>query len=373
MGNSSLRKAAKVKNDEFYTVYNYIQNEMNAYLEYDSDVFRDKVVLLPCDDPEWSNFTKYFAQNFERLGIKKLISTSYSLNRKKEKYGQYYQMSIFNEEIKVDEKKEMANGKIFTLTRSDNKSKKIDYNDLKWDYLDGDGDFRSDEVTKLRDEADIIITNPPFSLFREFVNWVLSAEKKIVVIGTQNAITYKEIFPLIKDDKLWLGATANNSDMVFGVPEGAKISEKDKKKAEKLGYVGNYTRLGNACWFTNIEHGRRHEELILMDRDDNLRYNKKLINKLKNTFDMTDYPKYDNYDAIEVSYVDAIPSDFDGIMGVPTTFLAKYNPDQFKLLGIMNTGEENKGIRYENTPHGRPVVNGTEIYIRILIEHRRKK
>lgn len=159
MGNSSLRKAAKVKNDEFYTVYNYIQNEMNAYLEYDSDVFRDKVVLLPCDDPEWSNFTKYFAQNFERLGIKKLISTSYSLNRKKEKYGQYYQMSIFNEEIKVDEKKEMANGKIFTLTRSDNKSKKIDYNDLKWDYLDGDGDFRSDEVTKLRDEADIIITN----------------------------------------------------------------------------------------------------------------------------------------------------------------------------------------------------------------------
>lgn len=215
--------------------------------------------------------------------------------------------------------------------------------------------------------------NPPFSLFREFVNWVLSAEKKIVVIGTQNAITYKEIFPLIKDDKLWLGATANNSDMVFGVPEGAKISEKDKKKAEKLGYVGNYTRLGNACWFTNIEHGRRHEELILMDRDDNLRYNKKLINKLKNTFDMTDYPKYDNYDAIEVSYVDAIPSDFDGIMGVPTTFLAKYNPDQFKLLGIMNTGEENKGIRYENTPHGRPVVNGTEIYIRILIEHRRKK
>lgn len=372
MGNSSLRKAAKVKNDEFYTVYNYIQNEINAYLEYDKDVFKDKTILLPCDDPEWSNFTKYFAQNFERLGLKKLISTSYSVESKKQKYGQYYQLSIFDDKSeKVDEQKELLNGKIFTLSRDVNKSGTINFDDLEWDYLEGDGDFRSKEISDLRDKADIIITNPPFSLFREFLAWVLEAKKQVLIIGTQNAITYKEVFPMIKENKLWIGATANNSDMVFAVPEGAEVSEKDREKAAKLGYVGNYTRLGNACWFTNLEHGRRHEKLGLITRVDNLRYNKKLIRKLDRDFNVDDYPKYDNYNAIEIPFVDAIPSDYNGIMGVPTTFLAKYNPEQFKLLGIMNTGEENKGIRYEDTPHGRPIVNGKEIYIRILIEHRR--
>ncbi len=333
MGNTSLTSAKRAKNDEFYTVYEYIQKEMNAYIEYNQDVFRDKIILLPCDDPEWSNFTKFFAQNFERYGIKKLISTSYSIENKKQQYGKYHQMSFFDiGSKKIDEKKELKNGKIFTLTRDKNKSGEIDYDDLEWDYLEGDGDFRSPEVTKLRDEADIIITNPPFSLFREFVAWVFEANKDLVIIGTQNAITYKEIFPLIKENKLWLGATANNSDMVFGVPEGAEVAEKDREKAAKLGYVGNYTRLGNACWYTNLDHGRRHEPLSLMTRADNLRYNKKLINKLKKDYNADDYPTYDNYDAIEVPFVDAIPSDYIECMAVPITYMNKHNPDQFTIV-----------------------------------------
>lgn len=312
MAKQNLIDARKVKNDEFYTVYDYIQKEMNAYLEYNPDVFRDKIILLPCDDPEWSNFTKFFAQNFERFGLKKLISTSYSLENKESKYGNYNQISFFDlESEKNDDKKEYENGKIFTLTRDINKSGNIDYDDLEWDYLDGDGDFRSHEVTKLRDEADIIITNPPFSLFREFIGWVFEAEKDLVIIGTQNAITYKEIFPLIKQNKLWLGATANNEDMVFAVPEGAKVAPKDKEKAEKLGYKGNYTRLGNACWYTNLDHGRRHEPLSLMSSKDNLKFNKKLISLLEREFQSQDYIKYDNYDAFEVPYVDAIPSDYN--------------------------------------------------------------
>ena len=198
MANESLGKAKSRKNDEFYTVYDYIQKEMNAYLEYDPNVFRGKTILLPCDDPEWSNFTKYFAQNFETLGIKKLISTSYATDRKKQQYEQYHQMTLFELNFpQYDEEKPHSHGKIFTLTRDINKSGVIDIDDLEWQYLEGDGDFRSDEVCALRDEADIIVTNPPFSLFREFVAWVMEAEKKIVVIGNQNAITYKEIFPLL--------------------------------------------------------------------------------------------------------------------------------------------------------------------------------
>ena len=321
MANESLGKAKSRKNDEFYTVYDYIQKEMNAYLEYDPNVFRGKTILLPCDDPEWSNFTKYFAQNFETLGIKKLISTSYATDRKKQQYEQYHQMTLFELNFpQYDEEKSHSHGKIFTLTRDINKSGVIDIDDLEWQYLEGDGDFRSDEVCALRDEADIIVTNPPFSLFREFVAWVMEAEKKIVVIGNQNAITYKEIFPLLKENKLWIGATNNGQDMVFEVPEGAIVAPKDKEKAEKLGYKGNYTRLGNACWFTNIDHGRRHQPLSLMTMADNLKYSKhKQIRE-------QGYLKYDNYDAIEVPFVDAIPSDYVEDMGVPITDL---QPDGF--------------------------------------------
>lgn len=328
MANASLGSAKSKKNDEFYTVFDYIQKEMNAYLEYDPNVFRDKIVLCPCDDPEWSNFTKYFAQNFETLGLKKLISTGYATECKEKQYEQFHQMTIFElMSPQYDEKKSRAHGRIFTLERDSNKSGTIDIDDLQWHYLDGDGDFRSDEVKALRDEADIIVTNPPFSLFRDFVAWVMEANKQLVIIGNLNAITYKEIFPLMKDNKLWIGATNNGQDMVFEVPEGATISQSDREKAAKLGYKGNYTRLGNACWYTNIEHGRRHQPLSLMTMSDNLKFSRhKQLHE-------TGYRKYDNYDAIDVPFIDAIPSDYDGIMGVPVTFLDKYNPDQFEIVG----------------------------------------
>lgn len=342
MANESLGNAKKAKNDEFYTVYDYIQKEMNAYLEYNPDVFRNKTVLLPCDDPDWSNFTKYFAQNFETLGLKKLISTSYATNAKKKKYETYHQMSLFELDSPLyDASITDERGKIFTLTR---RSKKVDIEDLEWNYLKGDGDFRSNEVKALRDEADIIVTNPPFSLFREFVMWALENDKKLVVIGNQNAITYKEIFPLLKDNRLWIGATNNGQDMVFEVPEGAVVAPKDREKAEKLGYKGNYTRLGNACWFTNIDHGRRHQPLSLMTMADNVKYSKhKQIRE-------QGYLKYDNYDAIEVPFVDAIPSDYVGDMGVPITFMFRHNPEQFEIAGITlgNTVDYKMTIIYEN-------------------------
>ena len=261
--------------------------------------------------------------------------------------------------------------------------------------LNGDGDFRSKEVTELRNEADFIITNPPFSLFREFLAWIVEAGKKFAVIGNMNAITYKEVFPLIKDNKVWLGATGNGNDMVFGVPEGAKVDEKDRAKAARLGYVGNYTRLGNSCWFTSIEHGRRHEPLSLMSMADNLRFSKHKELKGKAAYD-----RYDNYDAIEVPFTDAIPSDYEGVMGVPISFLIKYCPEQFKILGITKTwygiaskiypeqiqidhhGKESKVTKlndgavllHSKVPQNETyyIVDGkyyTQVYARVLIRH----
>lgn len=327
----NLGDAKKAKNDEFYTQFHDIEKEMNAYLEYDESAFRGKTVLLPCDDPEWSNFTKYFAQNFERLGLKKLISTSYAPNSKPRELN--IQPTLFEiESPQFDESKAAANGKIFTLSRDTTGDKVINVDDLEWQYLEGDGDFRGTEVTALRDEADIIVTNPPFSLFREFLGWIIEADKQFVIIGNMNAITYKEVFPLIRDDKMWLGATANGNDLVFRVPEGAEISQSDREKAARLGYVGDYTRLGNACWFTNIDHGKRHQPLPLMTMADNLKFSK------HKEIRGTGYKKYDNYDAIEVQFTDAIPSDYSGVMGVPISFLHKYNPDQFEILGATQRG-----------------------------------
>ena len=327
MANTNLKEAKAAKNDEFYTQFRDIEIEMNAYLEYDPDVFRGKTVLLPCDDPEWSNFTRYFAAKFDELGLKKLISTSYAPDSKK--YKTPYQPSLFEQEApQFDPSKAQVKGKIFILERDKSGDGRINIDDLEWKYMDGDGDFRSKEVTELRNEADFIITNPPFSLFREFLAWIVEAGKKFAVIGNMNAITYKEVFPLIKDNKVWLGATGNGNDMVFGVPDGAKVDVKDKAKAARLGYVGNYTRLGNSCWFTSIEHGRRHEPLPLMSMADNLRFSKHKELKGKAAYD-----RYDNYDAIEVPFTDAIPSDYDGVMGVPISFLIKYCPEQFEILG----------------------------------------
>ena len=343
MANSNLHNAQVAKNDEFYTQYHDIEIEVNAYLEYDPDVFRGKTVLLPCDDPEWSNFTKFFAQKFEVLGLKKLISTSFAPDSKKYKYG--YQPSLFEQEDpQFDIKKTQTQGKIFVLERDKSGDGRIDYKDIEWQYMEGDGDFRSKEVCKLRDEADIIVTNPPFSLFREFLIWIVSANKQFLIIGNMNAISYKEVFPLIKENKMWVGATGFVSDMVFGVPKGTVVKPSDKAKAERLGYVGDYTRLGNSCWYSNIEHGRRHQPLSLMTLSENLRFSRHKEIKGRN-----DYIHYENYDAIEVPYTDAIPSDYEGVMGVPLSFLDKYCPEQFEIVG-QTQGDSGKELGLKPYP-----------------------
>ena len=327
MANTNLANAKNAKNDEFYTQYPDIQKEINAYLDYDPNVFRGKTVLLPCDDPEWSNFTKFFAQNFELLGLKKLISTSYAPESKKYKIP--YQPTLFETvQPYYDVDKSKTNGKIFVLERDKTSDRRINIDDLEWQYLEGDGDFRSKEIRKLRDEADIIVTNPPFSLFREFVMWIMETNKQFLIIGNMNAITYRDVFSLIKDNLAWLGATGFVTDMVFGVPEGTEVRESDKKKAERLGYVGNYTRLGNSCWYTNIDHGRRHQPLKLMTMAENFKHSKH-----KDIRGRIGYVRYENYDAIEIPYTDAIPSDYDGLMGVPKSFLDKYCPEQFEIVG----------------------------------------
>lgn len=394
MANNNLKEAKAAKNDEFYTQFHDIEVEMNAYLEYDPNVFRGKTILLPCDDPEWSNFTRYFAAKFDELGLKKLISTSYAPDSKK--YKTPYQPSLFEQDApQFDKTKTSVKGKIFVLEQDKSGDGRINIDDLEWEYLDGDGDFRSKEVTELRDEADFIITNPPFSLFREFLAWIIAGGKRFAVIGNMNAITYKEVFPLIKSNQIWLGATGNGNDMVFGVPEGAKVDDKDKQKAARLGYVGNYTRLGNSCWFTSIEHGRRHQALRLMSMADNLRFSKHKEIRGKAAYD-----HYDNYDAIEVPFTDAIPSDYDGVMGVPISFLIKYCPEQFEILGITKTwfgsaskiypeqiqvdrrGKESKVTKlndgavllHSEVPKNETyyIVDGryyTQVYARVLVKH----
>ena len=325
MANQNLSNAKTAKNDEFYTQYHDIEVEVNAYLEYDKDVFRGKTVLLPCDDPEWSNFTKFFAQKFQTLGLKKLISTSYAPESKKYKYG--YQPSLFEtEDPKFDAAKTQTHGKIFVLERDKTGDGRIDYQDIEWTYLEGDGDFRSKEVCKLRDEADIIVTNPPFSLFREFLAWIVEADKKFLIIGNLNAISYKEVFPLIKNNMIWLGVTSFNTGMYFRVPDTFEYASTYKFDKVQNGVKVN--RVPGVCWFTNIDHGRRHQPLPLMTKTENLKFSKHKELKGK-----ADYIHYENYDAIEVPFADAIPSDYEGVMGVPLTFLDKYCPEQFEIIG----------------------------------------
>ena len=324
MANTNLANAKTAKNDEFYTQYPDIQKEINAYLDYDPNVFRGKTVLLPCDDPEWSNFTKFFAQNFELLGLKKLISTSYAPESKK--YKMPYQPTLFEtQQPYFNPDKSKTNGKIFVLERDVTGDNRINIDDLQWQYLEGDGDFRSKEIRKLRDEADIIVTNPPFSLFREFVVWLIDSGKQFAIIGNVNAISYKEVFPLIKDNKMWMGVSIHSGDREFGVPDtypleasGWRIDENGNK----------YIRVKGVRWFTNIDHGRRHEPMQLMTMAENFKHSKH-----KEIKGQKDYVHYANYDAIDIPYTDAIPSDYSGAMGVPITFLDKYCPEQFEILG----------------------------------------
>ena len=407
MANKNLSAAKKAKQDEFYTQMNDIQAEINAYLDFDENTFRGKTVLLPCDDPEWSNFTLFFAQNFERLGLKKLISTSYAPESKTAKYGSLFEYAA----SQSDETPKNERGKIFVLDHDTNMNGRIDFEDLEWEYLKGDGDFRSDEVCRLRDEADLIVTNPPFSMFREFLAWILDGHsrdgkitnwerrhlggdgKQYLIIGNMNAITYKEVFPLIMENRLWLGESIHSGDREFGVPDdypleaaGWRIDVKGK----------HYIRVKGVRWFTNLEHGRRHQPLKLMTMAQNVKHSKhKEVRGIG-------YRTYDNYDAIEVPFTDAIPSDYDGVMGVPISFLDKYCPEQFEILGITKTwfGSATKiypeqievsrngtrkrvtklndgaTLKLESVPERETYylvgdVPYTQVYARILIRHRK--
>ena len=357
MANDNLTKAKTAKNDEFYTQYADIQKEINAYIDYDPNVFRDKTILLPCDDPEWSNFTKFFAQNFEVFGLKKLISTSYAKDSKVKKYGQLDFWADDDEfctgSPDYDPTIHNARGKIFTLTR---RNKRVDINDLQWKYLDGDGDFRSNEVKKLRDEADFIITNPPFSLFREFIAWIFEANKKFSIIGNMNAITNKEVFPLIKENRLWIDNPFVRGAGYFTSPMKLDTNLSYFKSND---YREGFIRVPGVRWFTNIEHGRRHEPLKLMNMADNIKFNKKLKGQ--------EYQKYDNYDAIEVPYTEAIPSDYDGVMGVPISYLDKYCPEQFEIKGLDRYVDDNPKYGHRFT------INQKETYARILIRKKQCK
>lgn len=375
MANENLSKAKAAKYDEFYTQYADIQKEVEAYLEYNPDTFRGKVVYSNCDDPYESNFFRYFVLNFERLGLKQLITTSYKpspvANTQLELFADYSTPPQIKGRPKATANKIIINsvGDLdedgeFNLKDVAKQLKENKNND--WAPLEKNGDFRSDECVELLKQADIVVTNPPFSLFREYVKQLFEYDKHFLIIGNMNAITYKEIFPKIKENKMWLGATGAGKDMVFAVPEGVEIAEADRQKAARLGYVGNYTRLGNSTWYTNLDHGKRHQPLNLMTMEDNRKFNKKVQNS------ETAYKKYDNYDAIEVPFTDAIPSDYDGIMGVPISFLDKYNPDQFEILGA--TESEGKGFSnglWDNESGvSQPVVEQSRIYKRLFIRHR---
>lgn len=364
MNKDGLKAAKSAKKDEFYTQFEDIEVEMNAYLEFDSDAFREKSVFLPCDDPEWSNFTKYFAQNFERLGLRRLVSTSYAPNSQLARIQE--QPNLFETESpKYDKSRSAANGRIFILDRDINGDNRTNVEDIEWDYLAGDGDFRSAEVKRLRDEADVIITNPPFSLFREFLAWLVEGGKKFSIIGNMNAISYKDVFPLMRANQLWLGESIHSGDREFEVPksyalEAAGCREDDDGR--------RFIRVKGVRWFTNIDHGRRHKPIPLMTKGDNFKFSKhKEVRGIG-------YKKYENYNAIEVPFTDAIPSDVKGVMGVPISFMDKYSPDQFLILGMAASSydKEMMGIPFKGDKDGRPIVDGKNTYARIFIKRKNK-
>ncbi|WP_205518112.1 adenine-specific methyltransferase EcoRI family protein [Sphingorhabdus sp. Alg239-R122] len=378
--NQGLGAAKVAKKDEFYTQYVDIQKEVEAYLEFDLDAFRGKIVYCNCDDPFESNFFKYFAANFNRLGLKKLISTSYDgspvagvqltldeYNRTNGKRQKPKAIAIEIEEVKDlngDGATDIEDVRLF-----------LEQNPHHRTNLAEGGDFRSSECVELLKQADIVVTNPPFSLFREYVALLVRHKKKLLIIGNTNSITYKEIFPLIKANKLWLGCTNFNVGMFFEVPDDwENFHHIDEQTGKKI------ARVSTSCWYTNIDHGRRHEPLSLMTMADNLRYSKNLKGK-------SAYDRYDNYDAIEIGFYKDIPSDYDGIMGVPITFINKYNPDQFEIVGTTESNDPDNPFRtrvytskecrdayqkrfgksgvYDLNASG--VVNGVKVFKRVLI------
>lgn len=288
--NGALNKAGIAKEDEFYTKMSDIEKELKYYKEH----FRDKVVFCNCDDPETSNFWKYFELNFAFLGLKKLIATHYEDSRPSYK---------------------------LELVRDENGDGRVDKQDIVKTPLVQHGDFRSQECIEIMDSADIIVTNPPFSLFREYIALLLEHKKSFLVIGSQNNITYKEIFPLLKDNKLWLGY--HSGDMEFVVPDYYK--PRVTRYREENGI--KYRSMGNICWFTNLDIQKRHEDMILYK-----------------TYNPEEFPTYDNYSAINVNRVADIPCDYLEVMGVPITFMNNYNPDQFEILGITDR-QNTSGLR----------------------------
>lgn len=355
-GNYNLIHARVEKKDEFYTRYEDIEAEINAYFEYDKDVFRGKTVLCPCDDHEWSNFTKYFAVNFTRFGLKKLICTSYCRSA-----GNKQTTILEFESPLYDREKHDTHGKLFILTHDTDGSGVIDPNDVEFKgYLQGDGDFRSEEVCRLRDEADIIVTNPPFSLFREFVAWIRESDKRFIIMGNKNAITCKDIFPLMMNNMVWVGYTSINGGRWMILPKDAEYISENAREDGKGNHILN---VPGVCWFSNIDHGRRRERLVLDTAENNARYNQKLKKRYEE-YGMPIWTKYDGQDIIEVPYVECIPSDYDGVMGVPLTFMDKYNPEQFEIVGEARHGSDGPFDLFV------PKINGKELYPRVLIRRR---
>ncbi|EKE18706.1 MAG: hypothetical protein ACD_9C00258G0007, partial [uncultured bacterium] len=360
MANKNLTNAKKAKNDEFYTQYGDIQKEIEAYLEYDPDAFREKIVYCNCDDPFESNFFRYFVLNFNKLRLKRIITTSYKpspvANTQLELFGDDKTLTKSKGRPKVTANKFIINEVAdidgdgqFNLKDVAKQLKANKHNE--WTPLEGDGDFRSDECVNLLKQSDIVVTNPPFSLFREYVKQLIDHNKRFVIIGNMNAITYKEIFPLIKNNKLWLGNGFHAGNAYFSTPNTREFAS--GVYDEKTGLV----KFRNVCWFSNLDHGKRHQSLPLMTMEDNLKYSKHKEIKGK-----VSYEKYDNYDAIEVPFTDAIPNDYDGVMGVPISFLTKYNPEQFEIIKFRH-GNDAKDLR---------LTNGTCPYFRILIKHKKK-
>lgn len=360
--NASMNAALKAKNDEFYTLLTDIEKEMRYYRKH----FKDKTVLCNCDDPFESNFFKYFALNFNRLGLKKLIATCYYSSPIAGHQLQYGfdsngQMTFGLEDKRAEKTKNKRPYKaVVTQVYDKMGDGGVDMLDVAELFrsgenelveLEGNGDFRSPECLALLDEADIVVTNPPFSLFRDYVAVLMEHQKKFIIIGNSNAITYKEVFPLIVQDKLWLGVTRSGTgSMWFRVME-----DFPEKTGQKIENGIRYQTIGNSAWFTNLDVKKRHEELILVKR-----------------YSPEEYPSYDNYDAIEVSKIVDIPYDYSGIMGVPITFLGKYNPDQFEIIGA--TESEGKGFSNglwdEKSGIAQPLVQGTRKYKRIFIRNK---
>jgi len=305
--NHSLKAAKEAKKDEFYTQLCDIERELKHYREH----FRDKIVYCNCDDPRVSNFFKYFSYNFEQLGLKKLIATCYKSQHR----------DLFSQNDS-----ERAIGLEYTGMK-DPDGRVPDPEDIGVRLLDGDGDFRSAESIELLEQADIVVTNPPFSLLREYVAQLIKYDKKFLIIGSTNAITYKDVFQLIKDNRVWLGH--NSGGMEFGMPDYSALGKTDWVDEDGQ----KWRKMGNTCWFTNLDVSKRHEDLILYK-----------------SYNPTDYPTYDNFDAIEVGKTKEIPVDYAGVMGVPISFMNKYNPDQFEIVGITDRGNEHglKTKKYTN-------------------------